>query len=238
MAAVLAAGTAPAPRPVAWTDVRVEAERLLAEARAEAGRIAEAARTQAEALVAAAKQEAAKVLEEARTRGEAEGRVAGEAAQRAESQAAVQAALDTEIARCRTVLDAAAAALDAAPARFAARAESEAVALAVAVAELLAKRELKADPALVSGNVRAALEAIATAGRISLRLHPDDKTLIEARLPELARGLAAVERLSIQADPAVARGGCTAVAEGSIADASLEAQMAQIRRTLLGEGAR
>ena len=109
--------------------------------------------------------------------------------------------------------------------------------LALGVAEAIVKREVRLDPALVSGNVRAAIESMATGSRIALRIHPEDKVLLEGRLPELLKDLAAADRITLVADPLVQRGGCVASAEGTVADATLEGQFAQIRKALLGEEA-
>ena len=96
---------------------------------------------------------------------------------------------------------------------------------------------MKLDPGLIAGNLRAAVEALAVPGRITVRLHPEDKALVEPRLPELLRGLSVLERMEIEVDPALSRGGCSVSASGASADATVEGQLAEIRKTLLGEGA-
>ena len=212
-------------RPFAWRDVRAEAEAELARARAEAGRILSAARAEAERIRA--------VGTEAREKALSEGREAG----KAEVLAQVRVRVEAELPVIRGAFEAVAAALQGVPALAAERAESEAVKLAVEVASIVVKREVRLDPALVGGNLRAAVEALAVPGRITVRLNPEDKAVVEPGLPEILRGLSVLGRLDLEADPSVARGGCSASASGASADATVEGQLAEIRKALLGEGA-
>ncbi len=224
-------------KPFQWTDIRAEADRILAQAKAEAAGLLARARAEAAGLAQAAKADAARMAAEARARGEAEGRAAGEKAGEAQTQATFQARLEREVAETRAALAGIGNALKEVPDRVARSAEAGTVALAVAVAEAIVKREVHLDPALVSGNVRAAIASMATASRISLRIHPEDKALLEGSLPALLQDLAGADRVTLLADPGIPRGGCVASAEGAEADATLEGQLAQIRKALLGEGA-
>ena len=212
-------------RPYAWRDVKAEAAAEIARARAEAERILSAARAEALRLRTVGAEEREKALSEGREAGMAE--VLTQVRQR----------VDAELPAVRGAFEAVAAAMQGVPALAAARAESEAVKLAVEVAGLIVKREVKLDPALVAGNLRAAVEALAVPGRIVVRLHPEDKALLEPRLGEILRGLPHLDRLELSADPAVSRGGCAADAAGAEADATVEGQLSEIRKHLLGEGA-
>lgn len=219
-------------KPFQWADVRDEAARVLAQAGAEASGLLAQARSEAAEIAQEAVADAARAGTEARARGEAEGRAAGEA----QAQAAFQERLERDLAGARAALAGIGNALKEVPDRVARAAEAGTVALAVEIAEAVVKREVRLDPALVSGNVRAALSALATGSHISLRIHPEDKALLEGCLPQILEDLATLGPVTLLADPLVRRGGCLASAEGTGADATLEGQIAQIRKALLGEG--
>jgi flagellar assembly protein FliH len=223
-------------KPFQWTDVRTEADRILASAKAEALDLLARARAEAEGLAQTGKANAERAEAEARARGEAEGRAAGEKAGEAQAQAAFQERLEQELADTRTALAGIRNALKDVADRVARTAEAGTVALALGIAEVIVKREVRLDPALVSGNVRAAIQSMAIGSRISLRLHPEDKLLLEGRLPQILHDLVTEDRVTLQADPLVQRGGCVASTEGAEADATLEGQIVQIRKALLGEG--
>ncbi len=235
MPAVLRAQDLSGAKPFSLRDARVEADKVLAEARAEAERLVAEARAEAGRLQASAASEAAALKAAAQAEGRSAGEEAGRKAGEAAAQAVFQDRFQAELAQARTAIEAVAVALKDAPASFARAAEAHVVALAVEMAELLVRRELTADPALVASAARAALETLAASGKVALRVNPEDRALLAARLPELARGITDSGRLELVEDATVARGGCVAAAEGAEADATVAARIAELRRLLLGE---
>ena len=231
MAALLRAPDLSGARPFSFADAREEVDRILVEARTEAARlVAEAAHAKAEAEAVRAKAEV-----EGRAAGEEAGRRVGEKVGEEAARIAFQDRFQAELAQARSAVEAVTGALKAAPQDFVRAAESHVVALAVEMAELLVCRELKADPALVASAARSALEALAASGKVVLRLHPEDRALIAARLPELVRGITDTGRIELVEDASMARGGCVAVSGAAEADATVAARVGELRRLLLGE---
>lgn len=92
---------------------------------------------------------------------------------------------------------------------------------AVALARQVVRHELSVDPALVAHVAREAVEALLESARhLTLKVHPDDATLVAAGAGDTlaARGARLV------ADPGVERGGCLLESDIGRLDASLAAR--------------
>jgi flagellar assembly protein FliH len=124
--------------------------------------------------------------------------------------------------------------VEAARVKLAAEAEPDLIRLAIRVAEKIVKAEVVSGRPLASANLRRALELTARRRDVRVRVHPADLAAIEASLPELRRGLSDLGSVALEADAAVARGGClVSTPEGSV-DSDVAAQLAEIERGLLG----
>jgi len=160
------------------------------------------AELQAAALVAAARAEADAIREDARRAGEAE-------------ILAVQVAARLEAERIR------------------AEALPGAQALAARMAQKIVGRAVALDPPVMAEIAAQALEAArARAGRLVLRVHPEDLATIEGQRPRLAARLAEGVELRVVADPTVSRHGCIVDSPAGRLDARLETQLAVLERAV------
>ena len=109
--------------------------------------------------------------------------------------------------------------------------ERELVQLAVAIARKVLHREVTVDPELTAALAHIALERIGGATPATVRLHPDDYATVAAGQVAPLGG----RQVEIRPDPSVARGGCLVESEFGFIDASVDAQVAEIARAVLGD---
>ena len=96
----------------------------------------------------------------------------------------------------------------------------------------LARRELRIDPAQVIAIMRESLALLPAAAReVRVHLHPEDAATVRERLtaPATERAWTIVE------DPTLSRGGCVIHSQSSHIDARLEARIAAVAASALGE---
>jgi flagellar assembly protein FliH len=109
--------------------------------------------------------------------------------------------------------------------------ERELVQLAVAIARRILQREVSVDPELTAALAHIALERLGGATPATVRLHPDDYATVTSghAMPFGGR------QVEILPDPSVARGGCVVESAFGSIDASVDAQIDEIARAVLGE---
>ena len=110
--------------------------------------------------------------------------------------------------------------------------ESELAQLALAVGKQLARRELRIEPAQVIAILREALALLPAAAReVRVHLHPEDAATVREHLttPASERAWTIVE------DPTLSRGGCVVHSQSSRIDARLEARIAAVAASTLGD---
>jgi flagellar assembly protein FliH len=163
--------------------------------------------------------------------GMVEGRTAGQAKALAETReklVALDAAWAKELANFIAVRDG----------MFAA-AQNDVARLAIAIAERVVKRTIEEDPAVVTRQVKAVLDALARPTRLVLLVNPLDEEIIRAALPELVRSCTAQVQAEIQSEEAVTRGSCIARMArdagglGGEIDASIEVQLDRIAEAIM-----
>ncbi len=108
--------------------------------------------------------------------------------------------------------------------------ERELVQLSVAIARRIMQREMSVDPELTAALAHIALERLGGSAPATVRLHPDDHAIVTAGHTTLSR-----RQVEILADPSVSRGGCLVESEFGFIDASVDAQIDEIARAVLGE---
>ena len=194
---------------------QAEADRILAEARAEAARLT--ADADAVGRQAGRGRGLAEGLAQGRREGHAE--ALQQVAERLEAlQAAWAAAIERwEQDRRGMVLDARQSLLE----------------LALAVAEKIVRRMPAVDPSVVVEQVAAAVEHVIRPGDIAVRVHPDDRALVEEALPGIAHACAAAEHIRLRDDAGVGRGGCVVTTGRGCIDATLERQLDRLVAALL-----
>jgi flagellar assembly protein FliH len=158
---------------------------------------------------------------------ESRGYEAGMARARAETGAKL-AALDERVKR----LDAALQLLARPFQQLDADIESELAQLALSVGKQLARRELHIEPTQVIAILRESLALLPIAAReVRVHLHPEDATTVREHLtaPAADRAWTIVE------DPTLSRGGCVIHSQSSRIDARLEARIAAVAASALGD---
>ena len=111
------------------------------------------------------------------------------------------------------------------------QAERQLVELSLAIARRILHREVSVDPELAAALAHVALERLGSTAPAVIRLHPDDYTTVTAQDRDLWNGRA----VKVVPDPAIARGGCRVESEFGYIDASVDAQMDEMARAILGE---
>lgn len=109
--------------------------------------------------------------------------------------------------------------------------ERELVQLSVAIARRILQREVSVDAELTAALAHIALERLGGATPATVRLHPDDYTVVTSGQVTPLAG----RQVEILPDPAVARGGCLVESEFGFINASVDAQVDEIARAVLGE---
>lgn len=109
--------------------------------------------------------------------------------------------------------------------------ERELVQLSIAIARRVLHREVSVDPELTAALAHIALERLGGPTPATVRLHPDDYAIVTSGqvTPLSAR------QVEIRPDPGVARGGCLVESEFGFINASVDAQVDEIARAVLGE---
>lgn len=172
---------------------------------------------------AAAEESVRRALKDAETRGYE----AGMARARAETGAQL-AALGERVKR----LDAALHLLSRPLEQLDADIEGELAQLALSIGKQLARRELRIEPAQVIAILRESLALLPAAARkVRVHLHPEDAATVREHLT--APG--AERAWTIAEDPTLSRGGCVIHSQSSRIDARLEARIAAIATSALGD---
>jgi len=210
-------------------DLGRQAARLRAAAEAKAQRILEDAKAQADQIIAAAHQQGYDAgYEKGQVQGGTDGHEAGRAEALAQGTTQVKQTTDRFLAMSqewhehRTQLDreARGAVLD----------------FAIKLAGKLTHRIVQVDPAVVGDQVAAALSRVLEPTDVLIRIHPEDRPVVQEVLPDVLAGLSHLKEVSLHDDDQVGRGGCVLAFRGGQVDASLSTQMTRIVQTLVPEG--
>lgn len=108
--------------------------------------------------------------------------------------------------------------------------ERQMVQLALAIAKRVVRREIALDGDLTRSMARLAMERLGDSTTVTVRLHPEDLSVVANGRDEWER-----PHVSVVADPEVSRGGCVVESDFGFVDASVEAQFQEIARALLAE---
>jgi flagellar assembly protein FliH len=111
--------------------------------------------------------------------------------------------------------------------------ERQMVQLALTIARRIVSREVTLDPELISAMAHVALKKLGTASPATIRLNPEDYTIVTRDGGDRWGGGGA--QVTVVPDPQVARGGCLVESDFGRIDASLDHQFEEMSRALLGE---
>jgi len=106
------------------------------------------------------------------------------------------------------------------------------VRLAIAIARRIVAAEIRQNPRVVERTVKAALEDLACHGELHVRVHPDDRPVVQELLESDETLLGQLSNLRVIGDSSIKRGGCIVESDYEIIDADIPTQLAQIHRSL------
>lgn len=139
-----------------------------------------------------------------------------------------------ETAGLAELLRRAATAIEEKRSELAAAGERDLLKLALAVASRIVKAEVQAGKPVAAENLRRAVELTVHRQELKVQVHPEDLKLIETYLPELRRDFADLQKVVLEPNAALGRGGVVVqTREGSV-DAAIATQLEEIERGLLG----
>ena len=109
--------------------------------------------------------------------------------------------------------------------------EAEIVALTIGIARKIVGQELTVRPELIVTTIKNALSQIETAGKIRIKLNPDDIELLNNTPADLGAILSDTATVTYESDPSITSGGCVIETDAGNIDARLETQFQAIDET-------
>jgi len=85
---------------------------------------------------------------------------------------------------------------------------------------------------LVSRVVRNALETVRNQKKVNLTVNPDEVQVIKDQLSELLAQFPTINFIEVLSDPRITKGGCRLETEVGVVDATIDIQLAAIKRSL------
>lgn len=208
-------------------DIMRQGELLKARARESADRILEDAKRERERLLANASEEGHRKGYE---QGLTEGRIAGGQEGRRE---ALQEFRD-RLAKLDEAWSAALVGFERDRDRMLLEASQDVLKLAVRIGELVTKRTIETHPEVVTAQLAAVLAQVAKATALNIRIHPDDRALVQDALVALVKAADSATHVDLVDDPSLGRASVIAnTAGGGEVDASIKTQLEQIVRDLI-----
>jgi flagellar assembly protein FliH len=221
----------------------IEAERILTEAREQAGREAKLKGEEAEAVKEAAKAEAQRIIaeagenirkreEESRLNLENEKKEALEAAREAgkeEGYAQGHAEVERLIQRTQIVLERA----QDKRAEILAETEQEIVDLVLLLTRKVVKTITENQGAVILQNVVQALRKVKTRGNVIIRVSMADLNLTTSHIKDFIQMMEGVKGIQVQEDSAVDSGGCIIETDFGEIDARISSQLAELESKIL-----
>ncbi|RMH05417.1 MAG: hypothetical protein D6704_09590 [Nitrospirae bacterium] len=113
------------------------------------------------------------------------------------------------------------------------QAELDILQLAMAIARKVIHREASIDPEVVSMQVRRVIARLEEKGLITVRVHPQEISGLEAVRQSLTGSDGKLVRVRIEADEAIHPGGCVVESPQYFVDATLTKQLDELWRELL-----
>lgn len=217
----------------------------LADVRREAVDIVASARLEADAIIDAAREEAARLTGDAAEAGRTEGLEAGLAEGRKtgletgheQGRAEAMASMEERLEAIATGWSASLEAFIAGRETLREEARRDLLRLSIAIAERVLGRLPAHDPGRVSEQAAAAIDMLASATGIRLRVHPEDLEIVKSHFEQVVgiAGAGQAHDLVFETDDTIVRGGCVAAAGDGEVDARLDVQMSRIVKGLFPE---
>ncbi len=115
------------------------------------------------------------------------------------------------------------------------KSKEDMVRLIMAVAERIVQAEVREKEDLVLHTVERALSAAVQCEEYTLKVHPEDLDVVKRNKPLFMARIKGLERVHVQADASVSKGGCLAESRLGDVDASLETQLQEMAQQLQEE---
>ncbi|MFG0257325.1 MAG: FliH/SctL family protein [Phycisphaerales bacterium JB043] len=202
-------------------NISQEAQRLRAQAEAEAQRILDEASAERDTLTRDAHEIG---YTEGKAQGIADGLEQGRAQGRDEAMAAQQDRLDTLASALQAALDAHASSR----ASLADRAREDVLRLALTLAQRVTKRAIELDPEAVLAQLEAALALVLNPTRLRIAIHPDDAQTAREALPGLLARFSKDTDAELLEDDTLPRGSAIIRTDQGEVDANIDEQLDRI----------
>lgn len=202
-----------------------------------------AARAQADRIVADAKRERERLISDAqeigRRAGEAAGLEQGRAAGIAEGRAAALSEFRERLSKLDENWTTAMTAFHRDRDTILLEAREDVLSLALALGERIVKKVIEVDREVVRDQLAAVLAQIAHPTRVTVRVHPADRSIVQEALPALMKSLGPEAHAELMDDGSLAPGSVVArTASGGEVDGSIGTQLQRIADALLPGGPR
>ncbi len=207
-------------------DLRKQGEQML-----------QAARVEADKIIAEAREQAARMHEGSEETGHAEGYAKGIAEGRAagtqEGHAEALAQQQAQLAAIQQSWTQALQTWDGERREMMIDARQSLLQLAVAIGKKIVRRMPQTHPDMVVDQVNAAIDYVVRPSDVTIRIHPDDRAIVSEALPAIVQSAEQVQHAELIDDDSIQRGGCMITyGKGSI-DATLDGQLDRAVEALL-----
>ncbi|MEM7626404.1 MAG: FliH/SctL family protein [Planctomycetota bacterium] len=207
-------------------DLGKQAAKLRAASEAKARQILADARDEAQRIIGAAEKQG-------HERGHAAGLAQGLEEGRAQGHAEALAAGTTQVKQVTDRFSAVAREWDEQRDHLGRDGRSALLEFALSFARKLTHRVIATDPQVVVEQVGEALARVLEPTDVTIRIHPEDRPVLQDVLPDLLAGMANLQHVTLLDDDAVGRGGCVLGLRGGEVDASIDTQMRRIAELLV-----
>ncbi len=208
--------------------------------RRQADRLKHTARTSAEKIIQEAESHADDLRESARKLGHEEGYASGRRegleSGRKDGRAEAMAAWEPRFKALEAAWVAAAMQWDAERRQMLLEARQSLLKLAIRMAEKIVHKAPTVDPSIVVQQVAQAISHVAGPCDVTIRIHPDDRPLVQECLPQLLSQFAQIEHAKLADDAAIAPGGCVVTYGKGRIDATLQTQLDRLIDALFAGG--
>ncbi|PNU21117.1 hypothetical protein C2E25_03540 [Geothermobacter hydrogeniphilus] len=106
--------------------------------------------------------------------------------------------------------------------------------LVLTIARQVIHREVTVDPEIVLSTIDMALQAAVESDSFQVKVNPKDLALVEERKPLFLASIKGLENIVFKADESIASGGCLVESDLGQVDATIDGQLEEVRKTLLG----
>jgi hypothetical protein len=110
-------------------------------------------------------------------------------------------------------------------------AESNIIELALLVAEKVIHKSVAEDATLIQTVMSDTFDKISGSDRIIFKVNPDDVEIVDAFQPTIQSRLVGVEKITIQSDPTIERGGCIIETDLGFIDVTIQEKLNLITQT-------